>query len=80
MALNETLGAFKLFELSSGLTINCEKSILFPLGTYTRVMPVFVNDYNLKFSTGPVRMFGISGWFTHNGNDVFRLNYTLLSC
>ena len=58
---------------ASGLMINNSKSQLFPLGSFIRRRPLFLNDFNFEVTLGPVNMLGIV--FTHNGDDLFRLNY-----
>lgn len=58
---------------ASGLKINDSKSQLFPLGSFISRRPLFLNDFNFEVVLGPVSMLGIV--FTHNGDDLYRLNY-----
>ena len=59
--------------MASGLTINNEKSNLFPLGPLIHTTPAFLKDHNLKLNYGPVCILGV--YFTHNGDELFRLNF-----
>lgn len=74
-ALNETLDLLKRFGSASGLTINWSKSDLFPLGPLAEKVPSFVHNVNVNLSFGTVRFQYVGIFFTHNGNDLFRLNY-----
>lgn len=72
-SLNETLQVLSNFRSASGLTININKSSLFPLGPFVHSEPAFVHDFNLNITNGPINFLGISS--THNGDDLFPLNY-----
>ena len=72
-SLTETLNVLNNLGEASGLNINLNKSNLFPLGPFVSHKPPFVNDIDLNYTLGPLDFLGIS--FTHNGDDLFRLNY-----
>lgn len=61
------------FGNASGLKMNFDKTILFPLGPFTHSKPYFVNDFPITWSKGPVTMLGIT--FTCNREDLFQLNF-----
>ena len=72
--LQETVNTFEVFERSSGLKVNIEKSSLFPLGSLTRAISGFPHIFGLKWTVGPTTLLGIT--FTNNRDDLFELNYT----
>lgn len=63
------LDILSCFHLASGLKINLNKSVLFPLGPFTFNQPAYVSDFNIKCALGPVKILGIC--FTNDGNDLF---------
>ena len=71
--LCNVLSLLNEFKCSSGLKINLSKSHLFPLRPLVRNIPSYLNDFALKVTLGPISMLGVT--FTHNGDDLFRLNY-----
>ena len=64
---------FKLLEVSSGLKLNKEKSILFPLGPPSRNTRNFYPTFGVTWSTGPITLLGIT--FTNDSADLFKLNF-----
>lgn len=64
---------FRSFQISSGLTVNFEKSHVFPLGPFTHSKPKFLNDFRFSWTTGPVTALGIT--FDHCKDNLFRLNF-----
>ncbi|KAJ8020919.1 SCO-spondin [Holothuria leucospilota] len=61
------------FKVASGLNINYDKSYLFPLGSFINSMPAYFDDFHVNVCSGPIKYLGV--YFTHNGNDLYRLNY-----
>lgn len=53
--------------------MNFQKTQIFPLGTFVTSPPSFLGEFNIVLNSGPIAFLGIR--FTHNGNDLFRLNY-----
>ncbi|KAJ8039679.1 hypothetical protein HOLleu_13759 [Holothuria leucospilota] len=72
-SLELTIQLLHDFRRASGLKINLQKSHLFPLGPFLTNHPTFISYFNLSLHLGPVKFLGIT--FTHNGDDLYRLNY-----
>ena len=72
-SIDNVVTALHDFQSVSGLVINYDKSLLFPVGVYVDHRPLHVNDRNFKISNGPIKYLGIS--FSHHEEDFFRLNY-----
>lgn len=61
------------FGNASGLKVNFDKTILFPLGPFTHSKPYFLEDLPIIWSNWPVTLLGFT--FTCNREDLFRLNF-----
>lgn len=72
-SLESSISLLHNFRRASGLKINLQKSHLFPLGPFVTNHPTFVSYLNLSLNLGPIKFLGIT--FTHNGDDLYRLNY-----
>ena len=65
--------ALSNFENISGLVINYDKSLLFPIGSLRENTFQLLQNSSFVTSNGPIKYLGIS--FTHRKDDFFKLNY-----
>ena len=63
----------KNFSSVSGLTVNYDKSYLFPLGSLVNLVPVDFHNLGFKITHHPVKTLGV--YISHNNKDFFILNY-----
>ena len=61
---NELMQIFLDFERASGLKVNYDKSLIFPLGNLRSNNQCFPNMYCIQWTLGPVTLFGIT--FDHD--------------
>ena len=73
-SLSEVMNTFRIFEISSGLKINIDKSKLFPLGKSIQFILNFPHLFGLEWTIGPVTVLGIT--FSNNKDQLFIFNYT----
>ena len=72
-SIREVLITLNTFSSASGLTVNVEKSHIFPLGPFSYNNPDYFNTFHLNICTDSMSYLGIS--FTQHDEDFFRLNY-----
>ena len=72
-SLRATVKILHIFEFSSGLKVNYDKSNLFPLGPLSSKKPRFLRHFDFVWTTGPVTVLGIT--FDLCPDNLFRLNF-----
>ena len=72
-SIDNIISVLHAYQNISGLFINYDKSVLFPVGAFVDNRPAHYNDCIFSISLGPVKYLGIS--FTHHKEDFFRLNF-----
>lgn len=72
-SINEVVNVLNRFSKVSGLTVNLDKSYLFPLGPLFSNPAEFFHNVQFRISNGPITYLGIS--FMHHHDDFFELNY-----
>lgn len=71
--LDKLFATLIIFKHFSGLKINYDESLLFPLGTHTSRKPAFIKDFAVICLSGPVILLGVS--FSTNRGDLFPLSF-----